>query len=76
MIIVKAYKLWKKKLELKLAFYTYVSAIVNNRKDMLDLAARIYLALKDTSTEELKDALIQTISALAHEQVMKERKAE
>lgn len=74
MIIVKAYKLWKLKLEMKLAFYTTLKSILDNNKDIVNFAVLMFKALQDTDPEEFKDELIARIAHLAHEEAMKDSK--
>ena len=45
---------------------------LDEKEDMIALAARLYLALKDTPTEELQEKLISQLAFLAHEEAVKE----
>lgn len=68
MIIIKAYQLWKKKLELKLAFYNSLCTLMNSHKDILELAVRTITILKETPEDKLKEEIISKIAILIKEQ--------
>lgn len=62
----------KKEIELKLTLYTYVSTLINERKNVIDLVENIYKALKDIPAEELQDRLIKEIAELVHAEAEKD----
>lgn len=68
MIIIKAYQLWKKKLELKLAFYNSLGTLMDSHKDILELAVRTITILKETPEDKLKEEIISKIAILIKEQ--------
>ncbi len=53
---------WK----VKATLYGYMAAILDNRKDIVALAQNFYTSFKDVPAEELKDALMDKIAQLAH----------
>lgn len=71
-IMIKYFRMKKKEIELKLTLYTYVSALINERKNVIDLVENIYKALKDIPAEELQDRLIKEIAELVHAEAEKD----
>lgn len=69
--MIKYFRMKKKEIELKLTLYTYTSALINERKNVIDLAENVYKALKDIPAEELQDRLIKEIAGLVHEEAEK-----
>lgn len=69
--MIKYFRMKKKEIELKLTLYTYASALINERKNVIDLAENVYKALKDIPAEELQDRLIKEIAGLVHEEAEK-----
>ncbi len=65
-------KLNRLKFRLMMAFFQKAADFLDEKEDMIALAARLYLALKDTPTEELQEKLISQLAFLAHEEAVKE----
>ncbi len=65
-------KLKRLKFRLMMAFCQKAADFLDEKEDMIALAARLYLALKDTPTEELQEKLISQLAFLAHEEAVKE----
>lgn len=61
-LIKMKYKEWK----LKLAFYTVIEKVLSEQKDFIKLIGDMYMALKDTPTEELQNKFITTLAELIH----------
>lgn len=59
-----------KKLELKcrLALYTRLASLLDEKEEIASLLGRIYTALKNTPAEELQSKLIAEIAELVHQE--------
>lgn len=73
--MVKLIKNWyqtkKTQMELKALFYGVIAALVENKKESMDLIQNLYGALKDVPAEELQEKLIKQIAMMVHEPNMK-----
>ena len=71
------FRLWlkmkKNEIKVMLHFYSALAILIDNNKDIIAFAQRLYEELKDVPTEKLKEELISTIAKLSHEQAIKER---
>lgn len=70
--MIKYLKMKKMEHNLKLKIYEATNNLLNEKKDIIDLISKLYIALKDTNTEELQDKLINEIANLSHEMSVKE----
>lgn len=59
------FKMKKNERKVKAALYGATAAVLDNRKDILELIQKIYLSLKDIPTEELQDALVSRLIELS-----------
>lgn len=75
-IIINWYKTKKAEMAVKAAFYGAIATIVNNQQEIMEFIKNVYIALKDTPIDDLKDELIGKVSELAHEQAIKEHESE
>lgn len=66
----KYLRMKKKEIEVKLALYTYASALLNEKKNIIDLAGNIYNALKDIPAEELQDKMLKELAGMVKEEGM------
>lgn len=74
--LIKWYTLKKKEIKLKLAFYSMIETVINEREDIIKTITNVYESLKDVNGQELQDKLITTIAEMAHDQAVKERETE
>lgn len=73
---IRWYKMKAKEVKIKLAFYSMITGILDNQKDIIELVQKMYMVLKDVHMEDLRSELIKQIASMAHEQAVKEREAE
>lgn len=66
--MIKYLRMKKKEIELKLTLYTYASALLNEKKNIIDLAGNIYNTLKDIPMEELQDRMIKELAGMVREE--------
>ena len=66
----KYLRMKKKEIEVKLALYTYASALMNEKKNIIDLAGNIYTALKDLPAEELQDQMLKELAGMVKDDGM------
>lgn len=71
--LIKWYTLKKKEIKLKLAFYSMIETVINEREDIIKTITNVYESLKDVTGQELQDKLITAIAEMAHDQAVKER---
>lgn len=71
--MIKYLRMKKKEIELKLTLYTYASALLNEKKNIIDLAGNIYNTLKDIPMEELQDRMIKELAEMVREEGMTEQ---
>lgn len=59
-----------KKNEWKVRAYLYgtVAAVLNNRKDILELLRKMYIALKDVPADELQKELVTRLTEGIHDE--------
>lgn len=60
---------WK----VKAYFYELVAEMWDNQKDIIGFIRNLYIALKDTPVEDLKNEVISQAALLVHEESQKER---
>lgn len=71
--MIKYLRMKKKEIELKLTLYTYASALLNEKKNVIDLVGNIYNTLKDIPMEELQDMMIKELAGMVREEGMTEQ---
>lgn len=72
--MIRYIKMKKKEIEIKLALYSYISALLNEKKEMIELGRKLYETLKETSPEDIRESFINAVAELAHEQMVQEQK--
>lgn len=70
--MIKYFKMKKMEHNLKLKIYEATNSLLKEKKDIIELISKIYIALKDTNTEELQNKLINEIANLSHKMSVKE----
>lgn len=64
-------KMKKQEILFKLTFYTYVNNFINSKTEILDLAYKIFVSLKDEPVEEMKEKFIDSLADAIHETASK-----
>lgn len=64
-------KMKKQEILFKLTFYTYVNNFINSKTEILDLAYKIFVSLKDEPVEEMKEKFIDSLADAIHETTSK-----
>lgn len=57
---------------IKLALYSSIEKIMNERKDIVATVTNLYLSLKDTSIDELQDKFISVLAEVIHNDTHRE----
>lgn len=70
--MIKYIKMKFMEARLKYVLYSSILTLLEEHKDMTELIRKLYDALKDVPSEELKSELIAQIASLAHDQVHKD----
>lgn len=55
---------WK----LKAMLYSTIAAFMDNRKDILSMLQKLFIALKDVPADELHEELIHSLAEIIHEE--------
>lgn len=63
-------KMKKMEHKLKSVLYSYASALLAEKADIIRLVENLYAVLKDTDVNELRNTFIREIAALAHEEAI------
>lgn len=63
-LIRMKFKEWK----IKLALYTVIENVIAEQKDIATLLSNLYVALKDTPPDQLKDEFIEKLAEIIHNQ--------
>lgn len=71
--MISYFKMKRNEWKFKGMLYGAMAGLFESRKEMMNLAQRLYAALKDVPAEELRKELISKIAELAHEQAIKEK---
>lgn len=65
-------KMKLKEHRIKLAFYSSVEEIMNERKDIIATVTNLYLSLKDTPIDELQDKFVSALAEVIRDDTHKE----
>jgi len=57
----------KNEWKVKAAIYEMIASVIDNQKDIIDLAQKLYTSLKDVSVEDMQKELISKIAELVHQ---------
>ncbi len=71
--MIRYIKMKKMEIEIKLALYGYVSGVLHEKKEIMELGRKLYETLKESSPEDIKESFIHAIAELAHEQAIQEK---
>lgn len=64
--MITYFKMKKKEWEIKLIFYKALITIIEEKKDILDLLHKMYIALKDVPVDELQKEFISNLVEIIH----------
>lgn len=62
------FRMKAKEIRLKLALYSVIEEFVNEKTDIVVTIKKLYLAMKDTSVEELQNKFINSLASIIHEE--------
>lgn len=65
--MIRYIKMKKNELKVKSMLYGAAAALINERKDILDLIQKLYAAFKDVPAEELRSELVSKLAEMVHE---------
>ena len=71
-MLIEYFRMKRNEFKLKNTIYSAVNIFFAEKKDMVDLIHKLYIALKDTPAEELKDEIVKNVGSMIYEQSMKE----
>lgn len=60
-------KMKKNEWKVKAMFYGMIIGVVDNQRDIIELAKNLYAALKDASVEDLRSEFVENLAAIIHE---------
>lgn len=69
--MIKFFRMKKKEIALKLALYSTIENFMNEKEDVVKLITNLYLSLKDTPVDDLRDELMGKLAEVIHEEVHK-----
>ena len=55
--------------KIKLALYSSIEEIMNEKEDVIALIKKLYLVLKDTPVNELRDVFMEKLAEIIHKEV-------
>lgn len=55
--------------KIKLALYSSIEEIMNEKEDVIALIKNLYLVLKDTPVNELRDVFMEKLAEIIHKEV-------
>jgi len=57
----------KNEWKVKAAIYEMIASIMDNQKDIVEMAQKLFVSLKDVSVEDMQQELISKIAELVHQ---------
>ena len=64
--MIRYFKMKKKEIALKLAFYSFIEEFANEKEDIIITIKNLYLALKDVPINELQDVFMEKLAEIIH----------
>ena len=61
------FKMKRNEWKVKAMFYRVIIGFVENQKDFIDFIQKLYVAVKDVPTEELRRELVKAVAEIVHE---------
>lgn len=65
--MITYFKMKIKEHRIKLALYSSIEEIMNEKSDIVTTVKNLYLVLKDTPVDELRDTFIEKLAEIIHE---------
>nr|DAX50156.1 MAG TPA: hypothetical protein [Caudoviricetes sp.] len=67
--MITYFKMKIKEHKIKLALYSSIEEIMNEKEDVIALIKKLYLVLKDTPVNELRDVFMEKLAEIIHKEV-------
>lgn len=67
--MITYFKMKIKEHKIKLALYSSIEEIMNEKEDVITLIKNLYLVLKDTPVNELRDVFMEKLAEIIHKEV-------
>lgn len=64
----KYFKMKKNEWKIKAAVYEMIAYVMDNQKEIIDLMQKLFISLKDTSSEEIQKEFISKLAEIIHEE--------
>lgn len=61
------FKMKRNEWKVKAMFYGVIIGFVENQKDFIDFIQKLYVAVKDVPTDELRKELVKAVAEIVHE---------
>lgn len=61
------FKMKRNEWKVKSMFYRVIIGFVENQKDFIDFIQKLYVAVKDVPTDELRKELVKAVAEIVHE---------
>lgn len=61
------FKMKRNEWKVKAMFYGMIVGFVENQKDFIDFIQKLYVAVKDVPTDELRKELMKAVAEIVHE---------
>lgn len=61
------FKMKRNEWKVKVMFYRVIIGFVENQKDFIDFIQKLYIAVKDVPTDELRRELVNAVAEIVHE---------
>ena len=61
------FKMKRNEWKVKAMFYGVIVGFVENQKDFIDFIQKLYVAVKDVPTDELRRELVKAVAEIVHE---------
>lgn len=66
--MIKYFKMKRNELKVKAVLYEIIAVLLSNQEEIFTLVRKLYVALKDVPTEELKSEFIKQLAEIVHEE--------
>ena len=67
--MITYFKMKIKEHKIKLSLYSSIEEIMNEKEDVIALIKNLYLVLKDTPVNELRDVFMEKLAEIIHKEV-------
>lgn len=62
------FRMLKNKWKIKAIFYKTIANVIDNHKDILELAQNLFVSLKDIPADQLRDEFISKLAEIVHKE--------